>query len=51
MSANDIKLEKINHNNLDWEIFEIISKTLLLEKICTKKLQYEQLTSIDFYGV
>ncbi|XP_050065167.1 zinc finger BED domain-containing protein 4-like [Aphis gossypii] len=50
MSANDHKLKKVNLNHSDWEKVETLSKTLLPSKICTKKLQYEQLTLTDFYG-
>lgn len=50
MSANDTKLKKVNLNHSDWEKVETISKTLLPAKLCTKKLQYEQLTLTDFYG-
>lgn len=51
MSANDSKFRKVILHNLDWEKVEILSRTLLPAKICTKKLQYEQLTLSDFYGV
>ncbi|XP_016663574.1 uncharacterized protein LOC107884945 [Acyrthosiphon pisum] len=50
MSANDTKLKKVNLNHSDWEKVETISKALLPAKLCTKKLQYEQLTLTDFYG-
>jgi len=50
MSANDTKLKKVKLNHSDWEKVETISKTLLPAKLCTKKLQYEQLTLTDFYG-
>jgi len=50
MSANDTKLKKVNLNHSDWQKVETISKTLLPAKICTKKLQCEQLTLTDFYG-
>jgi len=48
--ANDPKLKKISLNNFDWQQVEILAKTLLPAKICTKKLQSEQLTLSDFYG-
>ncbi|CAI6357289.1 unnamed protein product [Macrosiphum euphorbiae] len=50
MVANDPKLKKISLNNFDWQQIEILAKTLLPAKICTKKLQNEQLTLSDFYS-
>ncbi|KAE9521652.1 hypothetical protein AGLY_017948 [Aphis glycines] len=43
MSVND----KTYH---DWQQVETISKALLPAKVCSKKLQTEQLTMTDFYG-
>lgn len=51
MVANDPKLKKISFNISDWQQVEILAKTLLPAKICTKKLQSEQLTLSDFYGI
>ncbi|XP_060859754.1 uncharacterized protein LOC132936957 [Metopolophium dirhodum] len=50
MIANDPKLKKISLNNSDWQQVEILAKTLLPAKLCTKKLQSEQLTLSDFYS-
>lgn len=50
MAANDPKLRKFNLNHFEWKQIDIISQTLLPAKICTKKLQSEQLTLTDFYG-
>jgi len=35
---------------MEWKQIDIISQALLPAKICTKKLQNEQLTMSDFYG-
>lgn len=50
MLANDSKLRKFCLNNFEWKQIKIISNVLLPAKICTKKLQSEQLTLTDFYG-
>ncbi|XP_008178236.1 uncharacterized protein LOC103307747 [Acyrthosiphon pisum] len=50
MIANDPKLKKISLNNSVWQKVEILVKTLLPAKLCTKKLQSEQLTLSDFYS-
>ncbi|KAE9523319.1 hypothetical protein AGLY_016267 [Aphis glycines] len=50
MAANDSKLRKFELSHFEWQQVDILFKTLLPAKICTKKLQYEQLTLTDFYG-
>ncbi|KAL5241000.1 hypothetical protein ACI65C_008410 [Semiaphis heraclei] len=50
MAANDPKLRKVQLNHLEWQQVDILFTTLLPAKMCTKKLQYEQLTLTDFYG-
>jgi len=50
MAANDSKLRKVELSHLEWQQVDILFTTLLPSKICTKKLQYEQLTLTDFYG-
>jgi len=50
MAANDPKLRKVELSHLEWQQVDILFTTLLPAKICTKKLQYEQLTLTDFYG-
>lgn len=50
MSGNDLKFKKYCLNNFEWKQIETISEVLLPVKICTKKLQSEQLTLSDFYG-
>jgi len=51
MSANDSKLNKLCMSNFEWQQVDALCKALLPAKICTKKLQSEQLTLTDFYGV
>lgn len=50
MSENDKKLKQISLNNFEWQQIESISKALLPAKLCSKKLQSEQLTITDFFG-
>ncbi|KAF0702319.1 Zinc finger BED domain-containing protein 4, partial [Aphis craccivora] len=50
MAKNDSLLKKVCLNNMEWKQIDIISQALLPAKICTKKLQNEQLTMSDFYG-
>ncbi|KAL4143350.1 hypothetical protein QTP88_005688 [Uroleucon formosanum] len=50
MSGNDLRLKKYSLNSFEWKQIETISEVLLPAKICTKKLQSEQLTLSDFYG-
>ncbi|KAL4090652.1 hypothetical protein QTP88_025446 [Uroleucon formosanum] len=50
MVANEPKLKNISLNNFDWQQVKILAKTLLPVKLCTKKLQSEQLTLSDFYS-
>lgn len=50
MSGNDLKLKKYCLSIFEWKQIETISEVLLPAKICTKKLQSEQLTLSDFYG-
>jgi len=50
MSANDLKLNKLCMSNFEWQQVDALCKALLTAKICTKKLQSEQLTLTDFYG-
>jgi len=50
MSGNDLKLKKYSLSNFEWKQIEAISEVLLPAKMCTKKLQSEQLTLSDFYG-
>lgn len=50
MSVNDKTLKKVALSYYDWQQVETISKALLPAKVCSKKLQTEQLTMIDFYG-
>lgn len=50
MSANDPKLNKLCMSNFEWQQLDFLCKALLPAKICTKKLQSEQLTLTDFYG-
>lgn len=50
MSANDSKLNKLSMSNFEWQQVDALCKALLPAKICTKKLQSEQLTLTDFYG-
>lgn len=47
MAANDPKLRKVELSHLEWQQVDILFTTFF----CTKKLQYEQLTLTDFYGV
>jgi len=35
---------------MEWKQIDVISQAILPAKICTKKLQNEQLTMTDFYG-
>lgn len=37
-------------SNFEWQQVDALCKALLPAKICTKKLQSEQLTLTDFYG-
>jgi len=50
MSVNDKTLKKVALSYYDWQQVETISKALLPAKVCSKKLQTEQLTMTDFYG-
>lgn len=50
MVANDPKLKKYSLNDFDWQQVKILSESLLPAKICSKKLQSEQLTLSDFYS-
>lgn len=50
MSANDSKLNKLCMSNFEWQQVDALCKALIPAKICTKKLQSEQLTLTDFYG-
>jgi len=50
MSVNDKTLKKIALGHYDWQQIKTISKALLPAKVCSKKLQTEQLTMTDFYG-
>lgn len=43
MAANDSKLRKVKMSHLEWQQIDFLFTTLLPAKICTKKLQYEQL--------
>uniref|UniRef100_A0A2S2NMP6 Histone-lysine N-methyltransferase SUV420H2 n=1 Tax=Schizaphis graminum TaxID=13262 RepID=A0A2S2NMP6_SCHGA len=50
MSVNDKTLKKVALSYHDWQQVETISKALLPAKVCSTKLQTEQLTMTDFYG-
>ncbi|KAF0722198.1 zinc finger BED domain-containing protein RICESLEEPER 1-like isoform X1 [Aphis craccivora] len=50
MSVNDKTLKKVALSYHDWQQVETISKALLPAKVCSKKLQTEQLTMTDFNG-
>jgi len=50
MSVNNKTLKKVALSYYDWQQDETISKALLPAKVCSKKLQTEQLTMTDFYG-
>jgi len=50
ISENDKNFKKLSLNNFEWQQVEIISNTLLPAKLCSKKLQPEQLIITDFFG-
>lgn len=50
MSANDSKFKKFCFSSMEWTHVESVYDALRPAKICTKNLQSEQLTLIDFYG-
>jgi len=51
MSENDKNFKKLSLSNFEWQQVEIISNALLPVKLCSKKLQLEQLIITDFFGV